>query len=197
MCLPVVHLAEVAGAPLGAASPSAAELAELGVHLAGERPAVEKALARTLPARLRGRYSVDLVEDVASAWVAEMFRRLAVRSAEHRALPVLGWARLVWRNALASAVREVDCRASGPVRLPKNEPRREIPAGRPCEPEDAVELPTPTDRAVRVAMMLRPAEVAAVLAEDPPGELWRVRSRRGRRRACAAAELRRVVEGEL
>ncbi len=194
MCLPAVPLAELTPR---ANAPTFAELAALGAHLVRERPIVEQALARSLPRRLRARFTTDLIEEVASAWVVEMYRRLAVRSEEHRAMPVQGWARLVWRNALASAVREVDCRGSAPVRLPKNRSRRSFLPGRPCEDTDLVDLPTPMDRAVWVATMLRPAEVAAVFAEDVQGELWRTRCKREQRRASAVAELRRVIEGEL
>jgi hypothetical protein len=190
MCLPAVP-AELT--PRNDA-PTPAELTELGTHLVRERPIVEQALARTLPRRLRARFTTDLIEEVASAWVVEMYYRLTIRSAEHRALPVLTWARLVWRYALSSAVRDVDCRQSGPVLLPyHNIDRRAVPASRPCEPTDAVDLPTPIDRAARVAMMLRPAEVA-ILAEEPTGEHWRKRTQR---QAAARAELLRVIEGEL
>lgn len=193
MCQPVGLPLVTSDPP--AAPPSAAELAELGAHLAGERQAVVRRLHGVLQRRLQGRFTADLVDEVASAWIAEMFRRLALRTPAHRAMAVVVWARLVWTRALASAVREVDCALSAPVRLPKRDTAGVAP-GRPPVDDDLVEMPLASHRGARIAAMVYPSAVAEVFAEEPPGEGWRARQRRLRRRASAADELRRVVEGE-
>jgi hypothetical protein len=191
MCHPV-GLGQLAlGAP--ARSPSPGELAELGAHLVRERPSVERQLRSRLPRRLGDRFSVDLVDEVASAWIAEMFRRFAKRSHEHLALTVADWARVVWNNALASAIREVDRTLSAPVRLPKKDTGSAAP-GLQCRDDDLVELPLAAHRGARVAMLLIPDAVAEVLSEPSTSEPWR---RRVRRRAAAVAALRQLIEAEL
>jgi hypothetical protein len=193
MCLPVGVAAVNAPAPT--APPTARERAALGALLDREREAIHREIDRRLRRR---RCAVDLVEDGVATFFMEMFNRLETRGPAHRALPVKAWARIVWKNVLAEATREVDNRLGYPVRRPQ---RALGGAGQVELTEDALLVDeAPARRAARMVMVLRPEDAAAViegLGGPRPGETAAASRHRRRRVRQLVVELRAVLEANL
>ena len=193
MCHPVGLAAITVPRPGGGST--AEERSLLGALLHRERPAVANQVRLGLHHR---RSRPELLEDGVSTFIAEMFKRLDTRSAEQRALPVDEWARLVWRLALAEAVRDVDLELGYPVRRAQ---RAQQGSGWEQYSDDELLLTeSPMIRAARVVMTLRPEEAQTLigaLGGPQRGETRGENRARLRRRRQLMAELRAMLEANL
>jgi hypothetical protein len=156
MCLPVGPPELIPPAP--SSGSTAAERAALGAQLHAERAVLAGQVKRRLSQR---QAALDLREDGVSAFIAEMFRRLETRSAEHRAMRVEDWARVVWGHALAEAVRHVDAVHGYPVRRAQRARRGAVWIE--YTDEEPLLVEDPMIRAARMVLTLRPQDAQAVI----------------------------------